>query len=280
MSHITRRAWIGAAASAALAKPAIASVGVQLYTVRGVLPTKAAETLQAIERLGFAEVEATRANLDQIWAPLKATKLRPVSCHLETPLFMKTDGLAAAVDDVAKRGFRYAVCPYIAPADRGGVPVIKRLAATLNHAGELCRKAGLTLCYHNHAFEFEPVPGGGTLLDVLLAESDPKLVQLEMDVMWVTVAGADPVALLRKHKGRVPLVHLKDVHKGFQQRFDEKVPREAFSEVGGGVVDFPTVLKAARAAGVKHYFVEQDQTPGDPLDSLKQSIGYLGRLRA
>lgn len=155
---------------------------------------------------------------------------------------------------------------------------MKKLAATLNRAGEACRKAGLVLCYHNHAFEFEPAPGGGTLLDVLLAESDPKLVQLEMDVMWVTVAGADPVAMLNQYKGRVPLVHLKDVHKGFQQRFDEKVPREAFSEVGGGVIDFKAVVTAARATGVRHYFVEQDQTPGDPLDSLRASITYLRKL--
>ncbi|MBM3737423.1 MAG: sugar phosphate isomerase/epimerase [Acidobacteria bacterium] len=284
MRLLTRRTFTASAIALApglTAKPVLPAVGVQLYTVRGVLPKDAAGTLQSIEEIGFREVEATYANLDQIWTPLTATKLKPVSLHLDTPMFLhKTADLPAAVDNAAKRGFKYAVCPYIAPADRGGVPVIQKLAANLNKAGELCRKAGLTLCYHNHAFEFEKADGNRTLLDVLLAESDPKLVQLEMDVMWVTVTGADPVALLKKYKNRVPLMHLKDLHKGVPPRLDEKIPRDAFAEVGRGVVNFPAVLKAAKSAGVKHYFVEQDQTPGDPLASLRQSFAYLQTLHA
>jgi sugar phosphate isomerase/epimerase len=99
-----------------------------------------------------------------------------------------------------------------------------------------------------------------------------------MDIMWVTVAGADPVSLLKKYGHRVALMHLKNVAPGVEKRYNEMVPKTAFREVGNGVVDVPAVLKAAADAGVKHYFVEQDQTPGDPVASLRMSFEYLKKL--
>jgi sugar phosphate isomerase/epimerase len=229
--------------------------------------------------MGFRECEVIQGNMDRIWESLKQTRLKPVSLHLDTPLFTRDQAkLPAALDDAKKRGFSYVVCPYIAPQDRGGVDVIKRLAETLNKAGETCAKSGLRLAYHNHAFEFEPAPGGGTLLDVLMNTSDPKLVTLELDIMWSQVGGVDPVAVLQKYGKRVTLMHLKNVTPGLGPQYNEKVPREAFREVGNGAVDIAAVLKAATKVGVQHYFVEQDQTPGNPLDSLKQSYAYLQQL--
>jgi len=181
------------------------------------------------------------------------------------------------LEKAKSHGFQYVVCPYIAPADRGGADVIKKLGETLNKAGATCKGMGLQMCYHNHAFEFAP-SGDGTLLDILMSTVDPKLVMLELDVMWAQVAGVNPVSVLEKYKGRVALMHLKDVVSGTPSRFKEDIPRTAFSEVGKGTVDFAAVLKAAGAAGVKHYFVEQDQTPGDPLDSLRGSFNYLQKL--
>jgi sugar phosphate isomerase/epimerase len=266
-----------AGASVADAKK-LQTLGVQLYTVRGILPEKPLETLKAIEQMGYREVEVVRASMDKIWESLKQTSLKPVSLHIDTPLFMtKMDQLPAALDDAAKRGFRYAVCPYIAPQDRGGVPVIEKLAANLNQAGEKCRAAGLTLAYHNHAFEFEQA-GSSTLLDILLAKTDPKLVQLELDVFWAAVAGADPVKLFEKYPGRVPLVHVKDMKPGTEKRLNEGVPRDSFFEVGKGSLNIAAILKAGSKAGVKHFFVEQDQTPGNPLDSLRASAEYLKKL--
>lgn len=281
MTTLTRRRALAAAATALSAspKPALRNLGVQLYTVRTVLPDKPAETLRAIEQLGYREVEATRAGIDTIWPSLRATKLVPVSIHLETQLFTtRQSEIPAAIDDVRKRGFRYAVCPAIPQEERGSVEAIRRVAAALGKAGQIARAAGMTLAYHNHAFEFAPAGGNRTLLDVLLAETDPDLVKLEMDIMWVSVAGVNPVDLLARYKGRVPLMHIKDLHKGVPSRFDEKIPREAFAEAGRGVVDIPAVLRAAQSAGVKHFFVEQDQTPGDPLASLRISAEYLRKL--
>jgi sugar phosphate isomerase/epimerase len=276
---MNRRSFLAAlaAASASHART-LKVVGVQLYTVRSVLPEKPLETLRALDQIGYREAECTAAGLDKIWPALKQTALKPVGLHMDTALFTRQqDKLPAALDDAKQRGFEFVVCPYIAPADRGGVDVIRKLGETLNQAGEICRKTGLRLCYHNHAFEFQP-SGDGILLDVLMQTADPKLVSLELDIMWSTVAGVDPVSILKKYSGRVALMHLKNVAPGVEKRYNEQVPKSAFREVGNGVVDIPAVLRAAATAGVQHYFVEQDQTPGDPVDSLRQSFEYLAKL--
>jgi sugar phosphate isomerase/epimerase len=148
----------------------------------------------------------------------------------------------------------------------------------LNKAGQRCKSAGIQLCYHNHAFEFEPVKEGGNLLDVLMKNTDPKLVALELDIMWAKVGGVEPVKVFEQYKGRIPLVHMKNVKAGIGPQYNEKVPRDAFEEVGKGVIAIGPVLKAAQKAGAKHFFVEQDQTPGNPLDSLRGSAGYLKSL--
>jgi sugar phosphate isomerase/epimerase len=272
-----RRAFVPLLAAPAFSRT-LNPVGVQLYTLRNVLPEKPMETLRAVEEIGYREVEAVANGIDRIWPSLQKTSLKPVSVHLDTVLFTRDqDKLPAALDDAKRRGFHFAVCPYVAPADRGGVDVMRKLGDTLNRAGEFCRKAGLRLCYHNHAFEFEP-SGNGSLLDVLMDTADPKLVGLELDIMWSQVAGVDPVSVLKRYGKRVSLMHLKNVAPGAGQRYDEKVPRTAFREVGNGVIDIPAVLKAASAAGVQHYFVEQDQTPGDPIESLRQSYDFLRKL--
>jgi sugar phosphate isomerase/epimerase len=154
--------------------------------------------------------------------------------------------------------------------------MFKNLAAKLNTAGEKAKAAGLTLCYHNHAFEFGPVDGT-TGLEILMKNTQKDLVSLEMDIFWVSVAGHDPVSLLQTYSGRVALLHLKDKSKGIDTQYNENVPHSAFKEVGSGVLDIPAVLSAADSAGVQNYFVEQDQTPGDPIDSLRKSYQYLSK---
>lgn len=269
-----------AAVPAALEARRLKAIGCQLYTLRSVIDEQPKKILDQVQAAGYTEVEAVRANLAKIWDALKATKLKPVSLHIDTQYFTtQAEKLEPALEDAKAKGFRYVVCPYIAPQDRGGVDVIEKLADTLNRAGEKCRAAGTRLCYHNHAFEFEPVPGGGkTLLDVLMESTDPKLVGLELDIMWSAVAGVDPLDVLNKYKGRVPLMHVKDLAPNIEKRYNERIPREAFKEAGAGTLDLPRILKTAMDTGTKHFFVEQDQTPGDPMVSLKQSIAYLKKL--
>jgi sugar phosphate isomerase/epimerase len=284
MEMPSRREFLQASSAAALLSMSasakqLQTVGVQLYTVRTVLPKQPAETLRAIEAIGYREVEATFDNLDRIWPALQATGLKPVSIHLDEALIIrgKPDDLARAVDKVKQHGFSYAVFPYLQPVDRGGLDKIRALAEKLNKAGEKCRAAGLTFCYHNHAFEFEPMDNS-TPFKVLVDSLDQKLVGLELDVFWVSVAGHDPVETLKNLSGRVHLVHLKDKAQGTPVMYKESVANSAFKEIGHGVIDWQAVLRAAESAGVSHYFVEQDQTPGDPMESLRQSFGYISKL--
>jgi sugar phosphate isomerase/epimerase len=284
MSGISRRMFVGQTAAALplsqvlFGKAALSdsNLGVELYTVRNVIEKDPAATLKAIEAIGYREVEAIYASLDKIWDALKQTKLKPVSVHADTAIFMAGGSkLDSMLSDVKQRGFQYVVVPYIPPAQRGGAEMFNRLADTLNKSGERAKANGLKLCYHNHAFEFAPI-GESTGLELLMKNTQKDLVSLEMDVFWVSVAGHNPVELLKTYSGRVALLHLKDKSRSFTKtQFNENVPKDTFKEVGNGTIDFPAVLSAAKAAGVENYFVEQDQTPGDPVASLRQSYEYL-----
>jgi sugar phosphate isomerase/epimerase len=280
----SRRSFLKASALAAVLGTAgraaqLKTIGVQLYTVRTVLPQNPVETLSAIHDIGYREIEATLAGFEKIWPAVQASGMKPVSMHLDSAMIARGgDDLSRALDQLKQYGFAYAVFPYVAPADRGGPDVIKALAEKLNRAGEKCRALGLSCCYHNHAFEFEPV-NGATLFQVLADNTEKKLVGFEVDAFWVSVAGHDPAEFIRQMSGRVALVHLKDKAEGTAVMYKETVPRTAFREVGHGIIDWPKVLRAAAAAGAKHYFVEQDQTPGDPVESLRQSFGFLSKLQ-
>jgi sugar phosphate isomerase/epimerase len=271
---------VAALPTARLAARQLQAIGAQLYTVRSVLPQEPAETLHSIEAIGYREIEATYGGLDRLWPAIQATRLKAVSVHLDNTLMNagKEDELARAIDQAKKWDFAYAVFPYLPPAERGGLDRFRALTDKLNRAGEKCRAAGLGFCYHNHAFEFEPMEGT-TGFAVMMERLDKNLCGFEVDCFWVSVAGQDPAELLQKLSGRVPLVHLKDKAPGTPVMFKESVDRTAFKEVGNGIMDWPTILRAAASAGVQHYFVEQDQTPGDPVESLRQSYGYLSKLQ-
>ncbi len=279
----SRRAFLAqssallSAARLSFARPPLTAdnLGVQLYTVRNVIEADPAATLKAIQDIGYREVEATAANLDKIWPALQETKLKAVSLHIDKSFFNgdESEFVPSALDQVKQRGFQYIVIPSLQIAE-GGADGVKRTAERMNKQGEEAKSKGLTLCYHNHAHDFQPIDGKPAL-QMLLEETDKNLVFLEMDIFWVSVAGHDPVAALKAHSGRVPLIHLKDKLAGVPVQYGERVPKTAFKEVGSGSIDIPAVLKAADSAGVRRYFVEQDQTPGDPIESLRKSYEYL-----
>ena len=287
MSASTRRAFLAQSAAiipitqAALsAREALHkdNLGVELYTVRNVIDAHPLETLKAIQDIGYAEVEAIYADLPKIWSALEQTKLKAVSVHVDTKLLMAGGGeLDDALGKLRERGFHYVVFPYLAESQRGGVDVYKKLASDFNKIGQQAKAHGLTFCYHNHAFEFQPM--NGTMpIEILLGQTDKNLVSLEMDIFWVSVAGHDPVQMLKKYGDRVKLLHLKDKKRGFPTQYNEHVPKDTFQAVGKGSINIPAVLKAAASTPVQHYFVEQDQTPGDPIASLRDSYQYLSSV--
>ena len=265
-------------------------LGVALYTVRDQMQADAAGTLKAIADLGYRYVET--GLLPALGPALKAAGLKQASAY--APTYLVTGNRKAwtgagemlpesytwsqAIDEAKAQGLEYLVIVYLMKAERGGLDVYKDLAARLAKAGEACRKAGLGLAYHPHAFEYEMIDGVRPI-ELLLKETPKEALGLELDTFWSSIAGVDPVKMVQTYAGRVPLVHLKDKAKGTPVQYDEgKVPHEAFKETGRGEVDFGAFLPAAARAGVKYYYVEQDYSAGSPLDSLRTSRQALAAL--
>ncbi len=157
----------------------------------------------------------------------------------------------------------------------------KRAIDTFNHAGEISKKSGIQFAYHNHWFEFLPV-NGKLPYDMLLEQCDPDLVKMELDLCWITVAGADPLTYFNRYPGRFPLVHVKDMKKlpkvsaAGGQDFGDSL--KDMTEVGSGIIDWKRILGQSEKAGIKHYIVEHDK-PQAPIESIKISYDYLSKLR-
>ena len=240
----------------------------------------AASALRRVAALGYTELEVLQPTLSVVAPLAKELGLQVVSVHLDAAT-AGGEGFEAFLGQVKGHGLRYVVFPFVPPgerpADRAGFDA---LAARLARMSGQASALELRFCYHNHAFEFGRDRDGTRWLDVLMQGTAAAGMRLELDVFWAAIAGDDPVALLQRYAGRVALVHLKDKDpRAATSLVESQVPRTAFVEVGSGALDFTAILAAARAAGVEHYFVEQDQTPGDPFDSLKKSRDYLIRLR-
>jgi sugar phosphate isomerase/epimerase len=255
-------------------------LGVELYTVRNVIDKDTDTVIRRIAEIGYTEVEPGRAALEKLKPFLHKYKLKPVSCHLEANLVTGGEApvtLDQAIEEAKGMGVKHLIYPYVAPAKRGDADMMHKFADQMNLAGAKIAHAGMKFGYHNHAFEFGGKEGERTI-DVFLKYLDPKLVGFQLDVFWVSVAGNDPVQWINKLKGRVLSIHLKDKIATQPVFYAENVPKETFKEVGSGSLDFPAILRAAAATGVTEFFVEQDQTPADPVDSLAASYKYLRGL--
>jgi len=287
MSHNRRtflKAAAGFAAAGAMAEAQAKfdkPIGVQLYTVRRQMLHDADHILARIAEIGYTEVEGLEGDMERIRPLLEKYRLKCVSVHFDTGLVTghrdAHSSLPAsytwddAIRDAKSWGLEYMVIPYLPEPQRAD---FAGFVDQLNKAGEKCNNAGLSLCYHQHAFEFGG-EAGHRPIDIFFEKSNPKFVSLELDVFWVSVAGNDPVEMIKRHGNRIRQIHLKDKAKGTAVMAGEGVRREDFKEVGNGVLDFPAILRAAEAANVSQYYVEQDQTAGDPLDSLAQSYHFL-----
>ncbi|HJZ38963.1 MAG TPA: sugar phosphate isomerase/epimerase [Bacteroidales bacterium] len=185
-------------------------------------------------------------------------------------------GFNAGADDTSKRldnlkelGLKYAVTYW--PWLTGGpfnLADCRRSVDILNELGVLCKQKDLTLCWHNHDKEFIPLEGG-LPFDFLMAHTDPDLVKCEMDIYWAKKGGADPLALLQKFPGRIPILHVKDMAPG---------PEQDFECPGSGIIDFPSIFREAYDQGIAHYMVERDNVP-DGMACLQSSSEYLRNLR-
>lgn len=282
---LTRRELLAALPLTGAAATLRATLGVQLYSVRGLLRANPDATLKAIAAIGYKEVEGYDRQTTIALAPrIKDAGLVVRACRTETPLITadwenypeyKPLMLTAAIDSLAGAGIEYFIMGYISSGARGDAEdFYRRTADRMSAAAELCRKAGLKFAWQNHAFEFEGRPGFRAI-DIFKDRLDLKLVKMELDPFWASVAGQDPIQLLKEWKGRVSLMHLNDKAKGVPAQFSETIGRGAWAEPGAGALDYPALLKAAKAAGVQDYFAGQDETEGDPLESLRRTFARV-----
>jgi len=208
---------------------------------------------------------------------LKTLGLTAPSCHYETPQ-LRT-GLEQRLADAKELGLGYMVCAFLQPHERKSLDDYRRVADFFNQVGVQIQRAGLQFGYHGHNFEFTTYDGV-VAFDELLRRTDPKLVAIELDCYWVTRAGKDPVAYFKQYPGRFPILHIKDMKPGHAPTADLNKGADAFTEVGRGSIDWKRIFADAPAAGVKHYFVEQDKCDGPPIESARISYEYLHSLQA
>ncbi len=251
------------------AEPPTFPLGIQLYAVRDVIKTDLPGTLAALAAMGYREVELAGLygrTAAEFRALLDAAGLKAPAGHVGVPAL--TDEIEQTIADAKALGHRYLILPWIGEEYRSA-DGWKRGAELLNRAGERCRAAGLTVGYHNHDFEFLPLPGapGDCGYDALLRHTDPTLVVFELDLFWIRKGSRDALAYFRQHSGRFRAVHVKDM-----------AADGAMVDVGQGVMDWKTLLHAAHQAGVEHFFAEHDEAT-DQLAFARASADYLKTLR-
>jgi sugar phosphate isomerase/epimerase len=281
---------IAAALVSATARPAWGAVhhidrlGLQLYTVRDLMKQDFDGTIAGVAKIGYKELEFAGyhgKSPKEVRALLDANGLTSPSAHHSIELLDKN--LQEILDGAQVIGQKFIVCPYLDAKSRTA-DGYKHLAESCNRVGEATKKAGIQFAYHNHSFEFEKVDGldGKLPFDYLLAQTDPKLVKIEMDLCWMNVAGQDPVSYFKKFSGRFPLIHVKDWSKeGSGSRdYEGAVGHPVtghITNVGGGSIDFKKIFAQSGKAGIEHYFVENDDAKS--LDDPKASYDYLAKLQ-
>jgi sugar phosphate isomerase/epimerase len=231
------------------------------------MKSDSAGTLAAIARIGYTEVEFATLfghSAAELRSMLDRNGLRAVAGHVDIAE-IRTDWPKLAAD-AHTLGWKWIICPWIDQADRTP-DGYRRLAAEFNRAGAAARSEGLRFGYHNHDFEFKPFADGSLPYDLLLAELDPALVDLELDLYWIAKGGRDPLQYFERFPGRFPLLHVKDM-----------TASGGMTNVGSGTIDFAKIFAESGRAGTGHFLVEHDE-PRNPIADITTSFNYLKALR-
>lgn len=286
--------------------PSRRSIGIQLYSVAKEANADLDGTLAAIAAIGYRTVELAGyigKTPTELRAALDRAGLRCTSAHVPGKPFRPTprtldDDPHVLAGEAQILGFKSVIMPLFVTPDRlpivlkpgddarkvlGGVLAQMResdwlaMAEYMNAKGAALKAVGLDFGFHNHGTEFGPVAGGvGSIIELLMARTDPGLVSFQLDCGWAVSAGVDPTAFIRKHKGRIRSLHLKDVATTNVPNFDSRIDP---AEIGKGITDWPALLAAARDAGVENYFVEQEAPYTRPvLDSLRDNFSFLSTV--
>jgi sugar phosphate isomerase/epimerase len=278
--NLSRRSLLlgcGTALFARIPRESVPPLGLEIYSLRRELAKDVPGTLALVHKFGFEEIEvpnfygltarAFREQTDKV--QLRCTAM--VAQHERLSNDMK-----GVIADAKVVGAHYVLYPWI-PHDTDFTDEdCRRAALNMNRWGKTLKAAGLEFCYHPHGYEFRPSPQG-TLFDLMVAQTDPTVVNFQADVFWIAWPGQDPVKLLRKYPTRFPLMHLKDIRKGTKLGdLSGHAPEETSVAVGTGMLDFPAILREAKRIGVKRYYIE-DEAP-EAAANIPISLRYLRSL--
>lgn len=256
-------------------------IGLQLYTLRDVIFKDLPGTLKKVADIGYTEVETFSYGDGKIFGQpfsdyvklINDLGLKTVSGHYLTGFNSKTsgnlqNGWEQAVADAKAAGQEYMVIAYLVKEERQSIDQYKALCQNMNKAAEVCKNYGIKLGYHNHDFEFESLEGV-IPYDVMLAELDPELVCMELDLYWITRANYSPSDYFKKYPGRFELWHVKDMNKE---------DRTKNADIGTGTINFVELFAQKEQSGMNHFFVEQETYPVSSMESVQKSFQYIAEI--
>ncbi len=251
-------------------------LGLQLYSLREQFKKDVPGTLDQVRAFGITNVELAGTyglTPEKFKEQLDARQLKAISGHFSY------EQCRDRIEDVAREakllGLEYAGCAWIPHKDPFDEKTSREAAAVFNRAGEALAKQGIKFFYHTHGYEFLP-HGDGTLFDLLMAETKPEYVRIEMDVFWIVHPGQDPVKFLEKYGSRIDLMHVKDMKRGTPRGFTGQSDVTNNVVLGEGIIDWPNVFRAAQKANVKWYFIE-DESPLS-VEQIPRSLRHLEKL--
>jgi len=274
---MNRREFVQTSAIAvtALALPSISfikkkDIGLQLYSLRDVILKDVPGTLSQVASFGYTELESYGYSdgkffglpVAEVGKMVSDLKMRFVSGHFGIELFPQWERV---VNDAKSIGHEYMVVPSLPKNHFSSLDNLKKVCESINKNGEVCKKYGVRMGFHNHADEFVMMEGK-TAYEWMLQELDPKLVGMEMDLYWVVFAGHDPLKLFATYPGRFEQWHVKDM---------DKTDRKLNADVGTGSIDFKPIFAKAKQSGMKHFYVEQETYPVSPIQSIKASANNI-----
>jgi sugar phosphate isomerase/epimerase len=257
--------------SCAPAEASYSPFGIQLYTLRHVIGDDPQGIIRQVAEFGYNQIESYEGQAGIFWGMgntgfkrfLDDLGIEMVSTHANV-----FQGFEQKVEQLAEIGVPYIVCPFV--GDQGSIDAYKEMADTFNSLGEIANNAGLKFAYHNHAYTFHELEGE-IPQEVLMANTDPNLVEYQMDIYWVYNGGHDAIEWMRRYPNRFTSGHVKDASNGNGDM--ESVT------LGTGVIDYPTILPVARENGMKYFLVEQEAYTGTtPIDSTRDNAEYLKNL--
>jgi len=257
-------------------------VGLQLYTIRDAMDADVPGSLKKVSDLGYKYVEPASYADGKFYgyAPKEFKKMVEDlgmvvnSSHAA----VESTGISMAnaqkmADDHAELGVSYCIQPWVNEEDRT-VEKFKKMVADWNQVGEVMKKVGIQFGYHNHNFEFLNMNGTVPYYDIFMKEMDPDLITMELDIYWAMKAGQDPVEMFNKYPGRFQLWHMKDMSQKSDPFYE--VIKDDITSVGAGLIDYKRVFAAKETAGMKYFFVEDDnQGNGKPFQGIQTSIDNI-----